>query len=233
MNTTSSTMANVPHSANGDYVVLVHGLARTRYSMRKAQHFFRGQGYIVLNFGYPSTKYPIEILNERYLKAFIQTHYSDLTKTIHFVTHSMGGILVRFYLKTYKPDNLGRVVMLAPPNQGSEVTDWLRQSFVYKWMFGPAGQQLGTEARSLPLQLGPVEFELGIIAGDRSINLINSLKIPGQDDGKVAVERTKVQGMKDFLLVHNNHTFIMRDEHVLMQTEHFLRNGMFRRESDA
>jgi hypothetical protein len=221
------------NSEKGEYVILVHGLARTRHSMGKVQKFLEQQGYIVLNFNYPSTKHTIPVLSENYLKKFVQTQCPDPTKKIHFVTHSMGGILVRFYLKADKPEHLGRVVMLAPPNQGSEVTDWLKGWFVYKWFFGPAGRQLGTDGGSIPSQLGPVDFELGVIAGDRSINPLNSLRIPGPDDGKVSVERTKVQGMKDFLLVHKTHTFMMRDKTVLTQINHFLQTGMFRRKTDA
>ena len=226
-------MSGQTHLENGEYVVLVHGLARTQYSMEKIQKFLERRGYSVLNFGYPSTKHTIFVLSESYLKKFIQTQCIDPTKKIHFVTHSMGGILVRYYLKDHQPQQLGRVVMLAPPNQGSEVTDWLKKWVLYKWLFGPAGQQLGTDQNSIPAQLGPVDFELGIIAGDRSINLLNSLRIPGPDDGKVAVERTKVQGMKDFLLVHKTHTFMVKDHAVLIQIEHFLRTGRFRRGSDA
>lgn len=229
----SRVMIGQTHSENGEYVVLVHGLARTKYSMEKIQKFLERRGYNVLNFSYPSTKHTIVVLSENYLTRFIQTQGFDPTKKVHFVTHSMGGILVRYYLKDHQPEQLGRVVMLAPPNQGSEVTDRLKKGFVYKWLFGPAGQQLGTDEKSIPAQLGPVDFELGIIAGDRSINLLNSLRIPGPDDGKVAVERTKVQGMKDFLLVHKTHTFMMRDNEVLMQIDHFLRTGRFWRETDA
>ena len=226
-------MSDQAHSENGEYVVLVHGLARTKSSMGKIQKFLERRGYRVFNFSYPSTKHTLFVLSENYLKNFIQTQDFDPMKKIHFVTHSMGGILVRYYLQDHQPEQLGRVVMLAPPNQGSEVTDWLKEWSVYKWLFGPAGQQLGTDEKSIPAQLGTVDFELGIIAGDRSINPLNSLRIPGPDDGKVAVKRTKVQGMKDFLLVHKTHTFIMNDNTVLMQIEHFLRTGKFRRELDA
>jgi triacylglycerol lipase len=226
-------MTTTGHSTTGDYVILVHGLARTWRSMRKVQKFLARRGYIVFNFGYPSTKYHISKLCEDHLKQFVQTHCVDPGKPIHFVTHSLGGILVRLYLRDYQLEQLGRVVMMAPPNQGSEVADWLRDSFVFRWWLGPAGQQLGTDEQSILAQLGPVKFELGIIAGDRSINPLNSLKISGPDDGKVAVERTKVQGMKDFLLVHKTHTFMMRDQGVLTQIEHFLRTGKFRREGDA
>ncbi len=221
----------ISHSGKGDYVVIVHGLGRTWRSMRKAQTFLEQKGYNVLNTKYPSTKYDIQSLVRNYLAPFIQAQCLDQTKKIHFVTHSMGGILVRYYLKDHKRQNLGRVVMLAPPNQGSEVVDWEKHWFVFRWLLGPAGQQLGTDAQDLPAQLGPVDFELGIIAGDRSIEFVHSLIIPGPDDGKVGVERTKVQGMKDFLLVHKVHTFIMRDDEVLRQTEYFFRTGKFCRNS--
>jgi len=226
-------MSGKTNSGNGEYVILVHGLARTKYSMRKIQKFLERQGYIVFNFSYPSTKHSIFVLSESYLRKFVQAHCTDPAKKIHFVTHSMGGILVRFFLNDQKPQHLGRIVMLAPPNQGSEVTDWLKKWPAYRWLLGPAGQQLGTDVRSLPAQLGPVNFDLGVIAGDRSINLLNSLRIPGPGDGKVAVERTKVQGMKDFLLIHKSHTFIMRDKAILKQIDHFLQTGRFRREPDA
>lgn len=214
----------------GEDVILVHGLARTKYSMGVVRRFLARRGYRVLNCQYPSTKFPIAVLSERYLGEFIRRHGAP-ARTMHFVTHSMGGLVVRFYLEKQRPAQLGRVVMLAPPNQGSEVTDWHKTRLAYRWWFGPAGQQLGTDAASLPAQLGPVTFELGVIAGDRSINPFNSRRIPGADDGKVAVERTKAPGMQDFLLVHACHTFIMRDAQVLTQIAHFLQTGQFGRDS--
>lgn len=216
------------NSQRGDYVIIVHGLGRTWRSMKKPQKFLEKKGYCVLNFNYPSTKHTIETLSQDHLEKFIQTYCQDQRKKLHFLTHSMGGILVRTYLRHNTLGNLGRVVMLAPPNQGTEVVDWQKNWSIFKWMLGPAGQQLSTDNQSLPAQLGPVDFELGIIAGDRSFEFVHSLIIPGSDDGKVAVERTKIQGMKDFLVVHKTHTFIMRDTNVLQQAEHFFQTGMFR-----
>ena len=215
--------------SGGDYVILVHGLARTWRSMKTPQRFFAQQGYQVINLNYPSTKYPLETLSQDFLRPVIHERCADRTKKIHFVTHSMGGILVRYYLHTETPENLGRVVMLAPPNQGSEVVDWERHWWIFRRILGPAGQQLGTDATGLPLRLGPVNFELGIIAGDRSIEPLHSLFIQGPHDGKVAVERTKVAGMQDFLVLHHTHTFMMQKRDVLQQTEHFLRTGSFRK----
>ena len=149
---------------------------------------------------------------------------------VHFVTHSMGGILVRFYLANHRLVNLGRVVMLSPPNQGSETVDKLANMPGFGWLNGPAGQQLGTDENSLPNRLGPADFELGIITGNRSINLILSTMIPGPDDGKVAVERAKLAGMADFLVVPHSHPFIMKKPLVIEQTQFFLEHGRFRRE---
>lgn len=215
----------------GDYVVVVHGLGRTGRSMNKPQKFLAQKGYHVFNLHYPSTKYDIDTLTKDYLATFIDQHCFRKDKKIHFVTHSMGGILVRNYLALFPLENVGRVVMLAPPNQGSEVVDWQRHWFLFRWLLGPAGQQLGTDENSLPLKLGAVDFELGVIAGDKSFELVHSFVIPGDDDGKVGVERSKVEGMQDFLLVHKTHTFIMRDKEVLQQAEHFLRTGAFLRKN--
>ncbi len=218
---------------HGEYVILVHGIGRTKASMKKVEDFLQRRGYQVLNFNYPSTKHSIGDLAARYLHPFVLDNYPQTGQPVHFVSHSMGGLLVRTYLHDHQLEQLGRVVMLAPPNQGSEVADWLKEHPVYQWALGPAGQELVTDEHGLPAQLGPVNFELGVIAGDRSINPINSIRLPGPDDGKVTVERTKVPGMKDFLLVHDNHTFLMRNATVLEQIEYFLQCGHFRRDEDA
>jgi len=118
-------------------------------------------------------------------------------------------------------------VMLGPPNQGSEVVDRLGDLALFKKMHGPAGQQLGTAGDSIPNRLGPVDFEVGIIAGDRSINGINSLMIAGPDDGKVSVERTKVAGMADHIVVHATHPFLMRNQRAIRKTNQFLDSGRF------
>ena len=139
----------------------------------------------------------------------------------------MGGIVARYYLKDRQVPNLGRVVMLGPPSQGSELVDEWKDNRLFKLVNGPAGAQLDTE--SVPSRLGPVAFELGVIAGNKSIDPLFSRIIPGPDDGKVAVARTRVEGMKDFMVLPYNHTFIMRQPEVTRQVVHFLRYGVFDR----
>lgn len=215
-----------------DYVILLHGLARTNRSMAKLKEILSKHGYQVINMDYPSTKHPIEFLAEEFLGKVIEQWSNMPRSKIHFVTHSLGGIIVRYYLKHHQLSNLGRVVMLSPPNQGSEAVDYMKDTLIFKKINGPAGQQLGTDQNSIPLRLGAVDFELGVITGNRTIDPIFSMIIPGPDDGKVSVERAKVAGMADFLVMPLSHTFIMQKEEVIEQVIHFLEHGSFRHSVD-
>ena len=210
-----------------DAVILLHGLARSNRSMAKIDKALTHRGYTVINVDYQTTKFPIDFLAERCLPAAIKEIDRTFPQRIHFVTHSMGGILLRYYLKNHPLPNLGNVVMISPPNQGSELVDKLKSSFLFKKLNGPAGRQLGTDAHSLPNSLGPVDFHLGVIAGNRSLNPFYSWLIPGRDDGVVAVERTKITGMADFIILPHTHTFIMRSRDTIRQVIHFLENGKF------
>jgi pimeloyl-ACP methyl ester carboxylesterase len=213
------------------YVILLHGLGQSKRSMEKIGKSLSSLGYRVVNVGYPSTKYPIEFLADDILNDIIERYSKNPQSKIHFVTHSMGGIVVRYYLKNHKLSNLGRVVMISPPNQGSEIVDSLGDSYFFKKLNGPAGRQLGTDKHSVPLSLGSVDFELGVIAGNRSFNPLYSIIVPGPDDGVVSVERTKVTGMKDFLLLPQTHAFIMKSEDVIRQVIYFLEHGVFKKEA--
>ena len=215
-------------SGQDDYVILLHGLARTNRSMEKLEKSLSQYSYHVINLDYPSTKHPIEFLAEEYLGKIIERYNALPQKKIHFVTHSLGGIIVRYYLKHRELSNLGRVVMMSPPNQGSEVVDHMKDTLVFKKINGPAGQQLGTDEDSVPLKLGSVDFELGVITGNRTFDPLFSMLIPGPDDGKVSVKRAKVTGMADFVVLPHSHTFIMQKEDVIEQVIHFLEHGSFR-----
>jgi triacylglycerol lipase len=208
-------------------VILLHGLCRTPHSMAKMKRALARAGYTVWNVDYPSRTAPVQKLADDAIgKAIIDCRQGGATR-IDFVTHSLGGILVRSYLARHKVPELGRVVMLAPPNEGSEVVDKLGGFSLFQWINGPAGNELGTGKNSTPNQLGPATFPVGIIAGDRSINWINSLLIPGPDDGKVSVQKAKLAGMSDFIIIHAAHPFIMRNNQAIRLTLSFLRTGRF------
>lgn len=208
-----------------DCVVLLHGMARTAASMEKIAERFQARGYNVENVDYPSRKHTVEELAPMAIESGLAGCPADAT--VHFVTHSLGGILVRYYLEREDIANLGRVVMLAPPNQGSQVVDTFGNVPGFELLNGPAGMQLGTDEESVPTQLGPVEFELGVIAGTDTFNPILSQSLPNPDDGKVSVESTKVEGMTDFLVVSHSHPFIMRAPLVINQIVAFIENGQF------
>ncbi len=207
-------------------VVLLHGLARSSDSFLLMQYKLHREGFKTVNVNYPSTSYTVEELSEEYVSQGLED-CGDVDR-VHFVTHSMGGILVRYYFERFEiPENLGHVVMLAPPNKGSEVVDHLKDVPGFNWWNGPAGRQLGTESSSIPNQLGPVDYSVGVIAGTKK-SLILSQYIPGPNDGKVSVESTRVEGMTDHKTVHASHTFIMNRRWVRNQVVYFLKNGKFK-----
>jgi pimeloyl-ACP methyl ester carboxylesterase len=211
----------------GDHLVLLHGLGRGAGSMRVLEHRFEDLGYRVLNVDYPGRFQGIAGLAEGIHEVVAPLCEADDAK-VHFVTHSMGGILLRYYMKHYGCPSIGRAVMLAPPNRGTELVDVLGEGELFQWATGPAAQELGTGPGSILQQLGPVDFELGVIAGDASISPLSSAMIPGEDDGIVSVESTRVEGMKEFLVVPSTHSFIMSSETVIEQARHFIETGAFR-----
>lgn len=211
----------------GDGVVLLHGLCRTTRSMSKMEQALSNAGFAVENASYPSRTANIETLAETAIGSVIESPALQSCHKIHFVTHSLGGILVRSYFKNHECHRLGRVVMLGPPNQGSEVVDRLGGWWLFRKINGPAGLELGTGPQSTPNKLGPVNFELGVIAGDRSINWINSMMIKGRNDGKVSVARTKVAGIKSHLTIHSAHPFLMKHRTAIAESVRFLQTGSF------
>jgi pimeloyl-ACP methyl ester carboxylesterase len=216
-------------------VILLHGLGRTSLSMAPMASALENAGYITANIDYPSRFHSVEVLAPTALgRGFEQCERAGAAP-VHIVTHSMGGILARHYLSIHQPPDLGRVVMLGPPNQGSAVADRLMDQPVYREVNGPAGQQLGTGADGIAARLGPVAFPLGVLAGNErtAVDQWLSEGIEEASDGKVTVEEAKVEGMADFRVLAANHTFMTSDPEAIAQVIHFLREGRFAPEPAA
>ena len=207
-------------------LVLLHGLGRTKWSLWPVAREARRRGRTVHNLGYPSRSAPIEALAED-----VGHHLENVASSgepVDVVTHSMGGIVLRAAVASgiVSPESLHRVVMLAPPNHGSELADRLRDFTIYRFALGPAGQQIGTGEHSVPLRLPPAPFEVGVIAGRRS-NMLFARMLGAESDGKVTVESARLEGMRDLVVVDRAHTFIMWAPDVLEHIFSFLATGRF------
>lgn len=209
-------------------VVLLHGMARTERSMVPMEKALTAAGYAVANVGYPSREHPIALLAPLAVEEGVaECRRLRPDGPIHFVTHSLGGILLRYYTNEQRLDDLGRVVMLGPPNNGSAAADKWRLLPGFDFINGPAGSELGKGDDSVPLKLGAPTFEFAVIAGDRSIDPVTYVMLDKPNDGRVTVDDTKLDGMSDFRQVHASHAFMMRDREVIELTLAFLANGRF------
>ncbi len=216
-----------PADATQDGVVLLHGISRTALSFRKMQLALERVGFTTLNLDYASRSKPLEGLAED-IDPAIQQFADRVDGSIHFVCHSMGGLLARVYIARHRPKHLGRVVMLGTPNSGSEIADRLKNIGVYRAFFGPAGQQLGTQRdAAIEALLPPVDYPVGIIAGNRSIYPIASRFLPRPHDGRVSIANTKLEGMADHVVVAASHPWLVRNGEAIAQTIAFLADGRF------
>lgn len=211
-------------------LISLHGLARKSSSMNKIVREFKNKNYKVWNETYPSTEKKIEDLST-YVKKGLDFCNTNNTNEVYFVTHSMGGILVRHYFQNFNDKNIlskiKAVVMLAPPNHGSEIVDAFKTKSWFKWFNGPAGQQLGTDQNSLPNQLKRIPLNIGVIIGNSTSDPWFSYLFSGPNDGKVSVESAKLKEMKDFLVVPHGHTFIMDSDIVIKNIFNFFEYGSF------
>ncbi len=218
-------------AGTGEAVVLLHGLGRSYRSMMPLERRLRAAGYQVLNFAYDSREREAEAL-----VADLRDQVAACCRTaerVHFVGHSLGAILIRSFLAEHRLQNLGRVVMLSPPNHGSEIVDSLGDSWWFPEVMGPVAERLGTGTDSLPRNLPPPDYEVGIIAGSASVNPVGSLIIPGDDDGMVSICNMRLEGMADFLVINKTHAFIMQSTEVTEQIMAFFRDGHFARDGDT
>lgn len=214
--------------SGSDYVVLLHGIGGFSYSMIPLAKELRDKGYTVINVNYPSTKHNIPTIAETYLDSVINSYCIDKDRKVHFVTHSMGGIVTRYYLKHHRDNiNLGRVVMLSPPNQGSEIIDVCNSNRLMEPFYGPAFYQLGTDSAGFIQSLGPVDYETGVIIGNKAVFFPGAMIIADECDGMVSVKRASVEGMTDFKVTDDSHSVIMMSKKIVAEVVCFIKSGKF------
>jgi len=209
-------------------VVLLHGILRSKLDMLPLSKVLKSKGYHTINILYPSREMSLEEITEFVHERIKGDPEHAPDATLHFVTHSMGGLIARYYIATKKPENLGRVVMMGTPNTGSEFADFMNEHAIFgkmfKSVFGPAGQQLVTDYPHID---DDITYPLGVIAGNRSINPLAPWVLPGEHDGIVPVERTKIEGMSDHIIMPSTHSLMMFNPAVIKQVVAFLQNGKF------
>jgi triacylglycerol lipase len=207
------------------WVVLLHGMARSSASMGPLAGDLRRAGYRIRNQDYPTRSHDIAGLVERYVRPAVRS--CGERTAVHVVTHSLGGILIRYYLQAATLPRGSRIVMLAPPNHGSEVADHVRHWPLYRWLMGQVGQQLGTGPDSIVNRLRPIDAEIGVIAARRSLQPWFSPLFSGENDGAVSVASARLAEMHDFIVVDSSHTLLMFSREVRRQIRQFLAHGRF------
>ncbi len=211
-------------SDKGRAVILIHGIGRSSRSFSRMQRGFRADGCVVVPFEYPSTRVSLERSAE-FLSSVLQS--LEGVTSIDFVVHSMGGLVVRACLQDGEENRIHRMVMLGTPNRGAEIADLLQRTALFKLVYGPAGQELVTGGDGIISRLPVPRFEFGVIAGGNgTVRGYNPL-LPGDNDGTVTVESTRLSGAADFLRVPRLHSLLMNDDQVVTATRHFLEHGRF------
>lgn len=216
-----------PADARCDGVVLLHGIGVGAWSLKRLEQTLKRHGFATLNLDYASRKKPLEALADD-IHLPITAFAEQCDGRLHFVAHSMGGLLTRVYIARHRPMRLGRVVMLGTPNGGSEVADLLKDLSIYRAVFGPAGLQLTTVMDPVLADLPSPDYEIGIIAGCRTIAPIASaFVLPRPNDGRVSVASAKLADMADHTIVKAAHAALPYHSVAIEQTLAFLRDGRF------
>lgn len=208
-------------------VVLLHGVGMGAWAMSPLAGALEEAGYRTLNLSYPSRQLPIEQIAGEWLPAKLRAGGVEAAPRVHFVVHSMGSLVTRLYLRDRRPANLGRVVMLGPPNHGSAAADRSSRNAFLRALMGVNLPRLGTGEAAIARQLGPADFEVGVIAGKSALNPLFRKDLGTEHDGAVTVESARLEGMRDFIVLPHSHTVMLWRSAVHAQVIAFLREGRF------
>lgn len=216
---------NAEMTASGENVILVHGILRGSSSMNKIRRGLSHQGFIVTDFGYSAKDGSIDEISARLHKEACKIGKGK----IHFVTHSLGGIIVRYYISKYKPNNIGRVVMIAPPNSCSVFAAKLSNLPLYESILGRPGREIAHGEDCIVKDLPEPDFEFGIIAGGTGFKMGFNPFLKGDNDGTVLLNETKMSGMSDFMQIRGQHSLLLFSKEVVFGSINFIKNGKFQK----
>ena len=214
---------------SGTAVVLVHGIGRSSKSMRRMREKLEEAGYLVVGFNYPSTRVELS-KSAHYLHQVVQS--LEGVERIHFVGFSMGGLVLRSYFEEHQDPRAGRLVFVGTPNLGADLATALHKNWAYRLLLGPAGQQLPTGPDGAGAQLAIPEREFAVIAGHRGLDGGWNPLIPGDDDGTVSVDCTRLPGAVDFTLVYASHTMLVGHSDTIECVQRFLEQGRLRADGE-
>jgi hypothetical protein len=221
----------------GKAVVILHGLFRTRSSMARLREAIATKGeYKVFCMGYPTTRGTLADHSES-LDSVVRS--LDGFSEINFIGMSLGNLVVRHWLSEFASggrslpghQQFGRMVMLVPPNRQPELANKLVRGALVEFVAGPAAQQLAASGwKTVEANLATPHFQFGILAGGKGDSRGYNPLLPGDDDGVITVESTRLPGARDFRIVPTLHSFIMNDQKVHEMTVRFLAHGYFESE---
>jgi pimeloyl-ACP methyl ester carboxylesterase len=226
LETTELKIAPDDEPSTGRKVILVHGILRGSSSMNKIKYGLVSHGFRVTGFDYTTKDGTIEEISDR-----LHERIKKSRGKINFVTHSLGAVIVRYYISKYKPENIGRVVMIAPPNNGSSYAATLSRIPIYKKIFGSSGMEIAGGKNCIVNRLPVPDFEFGIIAGGTGSETGWNPFLKGDNDGTVLVEETIIKGMADFILIKGQHSLLLLDKNVVSESIYFLKKGKFKKKS--
>ncbi|MGZ0164632.1 MAG: esterase/lipase family protein [Planctomycetales bacterium] len=209
----------------GEAVVLLHGIFRSSKAMSRVQDRLEKDGYLVVPFDYPSTR--VDIAASAKMLGQVVESLEGVEK-ISFVTHSLGGLVVRSWLGQGGDERARCLVMMGTPNKGAEVADILRNWHLYRLILGPAGQQLVADQSGDIAKLPIPEIPFSVIAGGKGTTDGYNPLIPGDDDGLVAASSAYLGGAEDSMTLPVLHSFLPFNAAVIDAVSLYLKTGAFR-----
>ncbi len=225
--TPSSVSSAQVERVHNECVVLVHGLWRSAWAMRSIANDLDEYGYQTVSVSYPSTEMSIPEIAERFIPPAVDQCAQSGAHKIHIVSHSMGGVVARQYLQTNQLPDGSKVVMLSPPNQGSELSERFGDDAWYHYFVGPAGVSLSKKEGGIIPSLKAIDESVGIIAAYRSWSVWPSEWLPKPNDGTVSVESMKLPEMDDFILINSGHATMRFSSEIQAQIRSFIQTGRF------